>query len=157
MNDKKGISLARYIKRPKWELELRAENPLADNSKLDTRLRDELAHKRLSQPLHEAFIVEVWARAEGSSRAQSDRAKTPRQSTVLMKIIDRLAAREGTAKELWPELLGSLDRGDCDPKEIDQPGNSRSPWRIEYNDEQGRVKRIIYATFENKLSKARKK
>lgn len=81
-------------------------------------------------------------------RTQSQRARKPRADAQLARIVQRLAKRDATAKELWPELRERLDAYGCRPGE--------RGGRIEYIDAAGRARRITLATFANRLSECRK-
>lgn len=157
MSDKKGISLSRYFKLPKWEVELKKQNPLAGDSVMDDRLLDELKSNRLPKQLHDAFLDEMWTGRERVARSQAEKAAQPRRDELLTSITEDLAQRGGSAKELWPALFSMLEEAGAGPEETCDTENSNSPWSISYLSAKGDARRVSYKTFQNLLSAERKK
>jgi hypothetical protein len=153
-DEHEGISISRYLKKPDWLIELEKQNPLSGGDRLDARLRDELVHSRLPQPLHEAFITELWKAKEEESQSQSLIAQNPRGDKTLSDAIRKLAATEGSAKELWPALFGYLDRAMAVP-ELDESDADMRKWSMSYATEKSAQRAITFGTFQNRLTKAR--
>lgn len=92
--------------------------------------------------------------ASNTSTAQSSRASKLRRDPVVADIINRLARRDQTAKELWPEFIGSLDAAGLDPIE-GQKGKNRDP-AVWYETASRRTS-IAIGRFRNLLGEERKK
>src|SRR5690554_2817255 len=116
-NPEKGISLSRYLTRPKWERDLNNKNLLHNQTVMDSRVLEELKRQTLPQALHDAFLDEMWKVSEKQASSQIKRAGAPRADATLNSIIETLATHPGKAKELWPELFGMMDAEGMEPEE----------------------------------------
>jgi len=83
---------------------------------------------------------------------QAPRARQSRNPD-LDEIIERLAVREESARELWGELYGELDSAHMAPEECPLT-NDKYSYELEKEDKR---KPITFRTFSNRLSKARQK
>lgn len=144
-----GISLSRYLTLPKWERDLNKQNPLHSQSVTDWRLFDELKRGTLPQPLHDAFLDLIRERLDENIGNQITKAEKPRADGVLKSIIEKLAARPGKAKELWPALFGLMEEREMEPQD--------SGFTYQYRDSQDRLKQISFKRFQTLLGKARAK
>lgn len=144
-----GISLSRYLTLPKWKRDLNKQNPLHSQSVTDWRLFDELKRGTLPQPLHDAFLDLIRERLDENIGNQITKAEKPRADGVLKSIIEKLAARPGKAKELWPALFGLMEEREMEPQ--------GSGFTYQYRDSQDRLKQISFKRFQTLLGNARAK
>lgn len=89
-----------------------------------------------------------------TSQTQAKRARKSRRDEELGAIVCKLAQREGTTKELWPELRDKLDADGCEP--VEHTDGEQRQWKITYTDAGGRERGVSFDGFQRMLGKNRK-
>ncbi|WP_273050153.1 hypothetical protein [Pseudoalteromonas sp.] len=100
-----------------------------------------------------AKVLEIYSK--GAS-AKKENASKPRSDKTLNDFIDELAPKDGTYKELWNELCNDMSSLYSCTIQEDKQGDKKETLTYQYSESEPK-KSIRITTFQNKLTKARKK